>query len=272
MTQRGIYILTGVSAALYLFLTWAFADGLYSFDNFWMSNDVASSSVFTYVMFAAIVLAGLYQARKLGDEPVADIQEEVTATAPGQVRDPVLWRRLLGNVHWALFWLPLRFFVGREWLSAGEHKIRDEAWMDGGVALQGYWERAVAVPEGGRPAITYGWYRDFLQYMLDNEWYSWFGPLIAVGEFMIGAALIVGALVGISAFLGTFMNFNFQLAGSASTNPVLFGLSVFLILAWKVAGYVGVDRYLLPALGAPWRPGRLFVGEEPRSRQTPSTA
>jgi hypothetical protein len=28
-------------------------------------------------------------------------------------------------------------------------------------------------------------------------------------------------------------------------------------VAWKVAGYYGLDRYLLPMLGTPWRPGSL---------------
>ena len=42
-------------------------------------------------------------------------------------------------------------------------------------------------------------------------------------------------------------------AGSASTNPMLFTIAIGLILAWKVAGYIGVDYYLLPALGTPWR-------------------
>ena len=32
------------------------------------------------------------------------------------------------------------------------------------------------------------------------------------------------------------------------------------MLAWKVAGYYGVDRYLLPMLGTPWRPGVGFIG------------
>ena len=145
------------------------------------------------------------------------------ATTPGQVDDPVSWKLLLGNVYFALLWLPLRFFVGREWLSAGEHKVRDDAWGTG-ASLQGYWERAVAVPEEGRPAITYGWYRDLLQYMLDHEWYTWFADVIAWGEVLVGIGLLVGALVGIAAFFGTVMNFNFQLAGCASTNPVLFGL------------------------------------------------
>lgn len=41
-------------------------------------------------------------------------------------------------------------------------------------------------------------------------------------------------------------------AGSASTNPVLFILAILIILASKVAGHIGIDRWLLPALGTPW--------------------
>ena len=57
------------------------------------------------------------------------------------------------------------------------------------------------------------------------------------------------------------MNMSFLLAGSASTNPVLFTLAIGLILAWKVAGYYGVDRWLLPMLGTPWHP-RVMSGHE----------
>jgi thiosulfate dehydrogenase (quinone) large subunit len=42
--------------------------------------------------------------------------------------------------------------------------------------------------------------------------------------------------------------------------PVLFTMAIGLILAWRVAGYYGLDCYLLPSLGAPWRPGALFQG------------
>jgi thiosulfate dehydrogenase [quinone] large subunit len=97
--------------------------------------------------------------------------------------------------------------------------------------------------------------------MLDNGWYSWFAKLIAWGEVLVGLGLLVGALVGIAAFFGTVMNFSFMLAGSASSNPVLFGLAVFLVLAWKVAGFWGIDRQLLPALGTPWQRGVLLGGE-----------
>ena len=135
----------------------------------------------------------------------------------------------------------------------GWHKVTGTGWLDGGAALQGYWTNAVAIPEEGRPAITYDWYRTFIETLLNNEAYTWFAPLIAFGELAVGIALILGILSGFAAFFGAFMNMSFLLAGSASTNPVMFTLAVGVMLAWRVAGYYGVDRYLLPMLGTPWR-------------------
>ena len=65
--------------------------------------------------------------------------------------------------------------------------------------------------------------------------------------------MVLGALVGIAAFAGAFMNWNFIMAGSASTNGLLFALAIALMLAWKVAGWYGLDRWLLPLLGTPWQ-------------------
>ena len=266
MTRNRTYALTAGSAALYVALCWIFADGLFT-ATFWNSDAITESAIWTYAMLAAIIGAGLYQAQRLPAEGV-DVAPAAGATA-GQVDDPAGWKLLLGNTFFAIAWLPVRFFVGREWLAAGEHKVRDDAWMGGGTALQAYFERAVAIPDQGRPAITYGWFRDTLQYMLNNEWYPWFAKVIAVGEVLVGLGLIVGALVGIAAFFGTLMNFNFQLAGTASTNPVLFGFGVFLVLGWKVAGWWGLDRWLLTRLGTPWLRGRPFT--TPTARPEPQS-
>jgi thiosulfate dehydrogenase [quinone] large subunit len=260
MTRNRAYALTAGSAVLYFLLCWIFADGLFT-NTFINTDALAESSALTYLLLGAIVVAGLYQARRLPEAGVDLTPAPTPVSTPGQVDDPVLWKLVLGNTFVALVWMPVRFFVGQEWLAAGEHKVRDDAWMSGGTALQGYWERAVAVPEGGRPAITYAWFRDFLDYLLRHESYTWFAKVVAVGELLIGLGLIVGALVGVAAFFGTLMNFNFQLAGSASTNPVLFGLGVFLVLAWKVAGFWGLDRVLLPQLKTPW--GRIHIGRTP---------
>ncbi len=81
---------------------------------------------------------------------------------------------------------------------------------------------------------------------------SRFAKMVAYGEAIIGLALILGMFTGIAAFFGGFMNWNFMMAGSASTNLMLFVVAVGLILAWKIAGYLGVDYFLLPLLGTPW--------------------
>jgi thiosulfate dehydrogenase [quinone] large subunit len=267
VTKRSTYILTAISAGLYVLLCTIFADGLFSLDPDTLFRQkesdgitvISAGTIWTYVLLSLIIVAGVYQARRIPAEGVK-LDPKIDETTPGQVHDPVAWRLLLGNVFFAVLWLPMRFFVGQEWLAAGEHKVRSDAWMDGGTALQGYWQRATTVPEGRptSPSGTYGWFEDFLRYMLNHEWYTWFAKIIAVGEVLIGIGLLVGALVGMAAFFGTFMNFNFLLAGSASSNPVLFGLAVFLVLAWKVAGYIGLDRYLLPMFGTPWKTGRVF--------------
>lgn len=273
MTKNRVYTLTAVSAALYIFLTWAFADGQFSLQRakgddevgLWLKHEITNSSIWTYVLLAVIILAGVYQASRTPEEGVP--VTVTRATGRGQVDDPSLWKLLMTNTYWALLWLPLRFFVGRAWLGAGEHKLRDSAWMDGGQALKGYWTGATTVPEGATSSKAgyYDWYHDLLTYMLNHEWYTWFAKIVAVGEFLIGIGLIVGALVGIAAFFGTLLNFSFIMAGTTSSNPVLFGLGVFLVLGWKVAGWFGIDRVLLPALGTPWQPGTLI---EPRTYPT----
>jgi len=168
------------------------------------------------------------------------------------VQDPPIARLLFGSTLMGWVWLVVRLFLGYQWLEAGWHKVTDPKWMETGVALQSFWQRAVAVPEGGRPPIAYDWYRAFLQALLDGGHHVWFAKLVAVGQVAVGIALILGAFVGIAAFFGAFMNFNFMLAGTASTNPVMFALAVLLMLAWKNAGWIGLDRYLLPVVGTPW--------------------
>src|SRR5689334_4903068 len=167
--------------------------------------------------------------------------------------DPPVAKALFSSTAAAWFWLLVRLYVGYEWLEAGLHKFADPAWMSTGTALLGYWKAAVAVPAApARAAITYDWFRSFLQLLIDNGTSVWFAKLIVFGELAIGVGLIVGAFVGVAAFFGALMNMNFMLAGSASTNPVLFFLAVGLMLAWKVAGYYGADRLLLPLVGTPW--------------------
>jgi thiosulfate dehydrogenase [quinone] large subunit len=170
-----------------------------------------------------------------------------------EVEGPAFARFLFANSRAGLFWLPIRLFLGVSWLESGIGKATGGGWLDGGTALAGYWERAVSIPTEGRPPITYDWYRDFINLLLNGNHEGWFAWIITFGEIAVGIGLILGALTGIAAFFGALMNMSFLLAGSASTNPVLFTAAIGLMLAWRVAGYYGLDRYLLPMLGTPWR-------------------
>lgn len=169
------------------------------------------------------------------------------------IQDPPLVQKLLNDPRAAWFWLIPRVWLGLQWLDAAQHKLTDPKWVQTGEALKGFWMNAVKIPETGRPPIAFDWYRAFIQMLLDAQAYTWFAKLVTAGELLVGIALILGAFTGIAAFFGGFMNWNFMMAGSASTNPVLFTIAVGLILAWKVAGYIGADYFLLRWIGTPWR-------------------
>lgn len=183
---------------------------------------------------------------------------------------------LFGSAQAAWIWLVLRLWLGWEWLHAGWGKVfGGEIWPlaeegfsltgdanigwvraagDVGVgdAVAGFASGAIEMAEGPHPAVAYGWYVNFLEWIRDTA-HPVFGPLVAIGEVVLGIALIVGAFVGIAAFLGAMLNFSFVFAGSAGVNPAMILISGLLILAWRNAGWIGLDRYLLPLLGVPWR-------------------
>jgi thiosulfate dehydrogenase [quinone] large subunit len=240
---RGLAIPIGAIAAILLVLL---------FNPWIVIEDATLRPILTVAFWIAfiVLLIALFEDRKNPESKEIEIE------------GPAFTRFLFGNSRAGLFWLPIRLFVGFAWLEAGWHKFTDPEWTQGGAALRAYWERAASIPEQGRPPITFEWYRDFINTLLAGNHESWFAWVITLGELAVGIGLILGVLTGLAAFGGALMNMSFLLAGSASTNPVLFTLAVGLMLAWKVAGYYGVDRYLLPRLGTPWRPGALFLRRE----------
>lgn len=172
---------------------------------------------------------------------------------PSQISDPPMTRLLLSDTRLAWVWLLVRFYVAYEWITSGLSKVSNPAWTVTGDALKGFWLNALKVDP--KPVISFDWYRVFIQFLVDTQSWTWFSKLVVAGELLVGIALLLGAFTGVAAFFGGLMNWNFMMAGSASVNPLFFLLSVLIILAWKVAGYYGLDRVLLPMLGTPWRPG-----------------
>lgn len=158
---------------------------------------------------------------------------------------------LFSNTKSALIWLVVRLYLGYAWLTAGWKKVNSSAWVgdDAGAALSGFVNGSLAKAADGGDVT--GWYATFLENaVLPNA--KLFSYFVAFGELLVGLGLILGLLTGIAAFFGAIMNVSFLFAGTLSTNPLLFILATWLVLAWKVAGWYGLDRWALPILGTPW--------------------
>jgi thiosulfate dehydrogenase [quinone] large subunit len=173
--------------------------------------------------------------------------------------EPSISRFFLASTGSAVLWFVARMYVGTEWFLAGWEKVNSPAWGTSGKALTGFVNGALAKTSGPNPAVQ-GWYAWFLQHIvLPNA--GFFSFLVTWGEVAVGVGIVLGILTGIAAGFGVLMNLNYLLAGTVSVNPVLGMIGLFLVISWRVCGWIGLDRWLLPALGLPWKPGTLFGDE-----------
>jgi thiosulfate dehydrogenase [quinone] large subunit len=289
LTRTKIIATTVIATLIYILLSYAvgpepFFHALFDGIDWTGAEDAATGEYGTWLNWLglfAIIGFGAYSVYTFGDREI-EVEPEENDLSDGQVGDPVWWRAISGNTWLSVIWLPLRFVLGIHWLQAGWHKTQDIGWARSGVGPDGEmvergqrmegFLRGAYTPneETGAVKAAFGWYADFLEFMVNNGWTSWFGPLVAWGEFLIGVGLLLGGLVGIAAFFGTLLNMSFLFAGTLSSNPWMFALTVFIILGWKVAGHFGLDRWLLPMLGTPWNRKRTHhVDAGPTTRQTP---
>lgn len=170
-----------------------------------------------------------------------------------QISEPPLSRFLFADTRLAWLWLILRVYVGWQWLLAGYEKIINPVWVGAkaGTALQGFLIGAAKKSTGKHPDVSF-WYAGFINGFVIHHTMI-FSYMVSFGELLVGIALILGIFTGIAAFFGGFMNMNYLFAGTISVNPLMFLIELFIILSWRIAGWYGVDRYLLPFFGTPWQ-------------------
>lgn len=175
---------------------------------------------------------------------------------PEQFQEPRWARFLFASSAAAWLWLVVRLYIASVFLPAGWEKITSGKWLfSDGSTIQGLVGNAIAAD--GTP----GWYVWFLQNVVE-KFPGLFATLVALGEFAVGLGLLVGLLTGIAAFFGVFINANFILAGSLGVNPALVILGLFLVVAWRNAGWIGLDRWFIP-----WTHRTMFT---PKASQTTS--
>lgn len=187
-----------------------------------------------------------------------------TNTRETLIPEPNITKFLFADTRIAPVWLIARIYLGVLWLLAGWGKVTGGGWIGEGAggAVQGFAQGAMAQTTGEHPQVTQ-WYAGFLEsVVVPNA--TLFSYLVVFGEIAVGLGLIFGLFTGIAAFFGGFMNASFIFAGTAGANPLMFILAILLMLAWRVAGYLGLDRWALPAIGVPGAPGTAFRGRRER--------
>jgi thiosulfate dehydrogenase [quinone] large subunit len=159
---------------------------------------------------------------------------------PADYQEPRWARFLFTSTAMAWFWLVIRLYMAYIFIPAGWGKITSGKWLfSDGAPIQGLVNGAISAD--GTPA----WYVWFLQNVVQPN-ASLFATLVALGEFAAGLGLLVGLLTGIAAFGAVFLNTNFILAGSLGSNPLLVIMGLFLVVAWRNAGWIGLDRWFIP--------------------------
>ena len=151
----------------------------------------------------------------------------------------------------SVLWLVARLWLGYEWLNAGYQKLwgseKSAFWYGGGAGVKGFSTAGIAGSATGKGGASYGWGAGFLHnFVIPNS--SWIAKLVTLSELAIGVLLILGLFTGAAAFAGIGLNLIYMFSGSAGVNPAYAIVSLFLILAWRNAGYFGLDRFALPAV------------------------
>jgi len=153
---------------------------------------------------------------------------------------------LFQDTRMSWIWLPVRVWLGWQWISAGWGKFNNPAWIgeNAGQAISGFFSGALLKAQGSHPDVQ-GWYAAFItQVAVPHP--IFFSYLITFGELCVGLGLILGAWTALAAFFGAAMNSDFLFAGTVSVNPEWLLISILLICAWRIAGRIGADGYVLP--------------------------
>jgi thiosulfate dehydrogenase (quinone) large subunit len=190
--------------------------------------------------------------------------------------EPALAKFIFSDPKMSIFWLVVRVYVGWQWLTAGWEKVEGSGWVGAkaGTSISAFVATSVKNASIDKPTVQpyYAW---FLQHFVQPAPVVW-SYAITIGEILVGLGLIFGLFTGIAAFFGGLMNVDYLLAGTVGTgavNPPLFILATGLVLAWRVAGYIGLDFFVLPMVGVPGHRGKLFVhNAKPTAKLTPSPA
>jgi thiosulfate dehydrogenase [quinone] large subunit len=121
------------------------------------------------------------------------------------------------------------------WIQAGVAKIwgaENPAFLhNNGAGVAGFAAHGVA---------AYSWWGSFLHsFVVPNS--GWIGILVAVAEFLIGCALVLGLFTPIAALGSLALLFTYVMSGTASVCALYALCAVILLATWRTSGWIGLD-------------------------------
>lgn len=140
----------------------------------------------------------------------------------------------------------VRVLLGAYWLKVALPKFADPRWRSGAAALA-MWQAGLDGGHSGHPAMSLGWYRAFITFLIAHHLQAPMAQLVMAGELAVGVCLVLGLLTPTAAAVAAFLNLNYMLAGSAGTNPILYTAAWVILLQWQSAALYGLDRWFLLA-------------------------
>ena len=153
--------------------------------------------------------------------------------------------KIFNNKYFVPIWTVLRVWLGYQWIVPAIEKLKDPTWVgsQSGVAITGFLKGTLAKSTGEHPAVQW-WYARFVENVaLPNA--KIFTYLVPYGELLVGISLILGAFTIAGLLGGAFMNLNYLLAGTTSTNPVLYTVAIILMVAGVNAYKIGLDNLII---------------------------
>jgi thiosulfate dehydrogenase [quinone] large subunit len=154
---------------------------------------------------------------------------------PSKVKTPRSLYWLQRSKLAALVWNAMRIWLGVMWLQAGIAKIwgaENPAFMhNGGAGVAGF---------AAHGAAAYSWWGSFLHsFVVPNA--GWIGVLVAVAEFAIGVALVLGLLTPLACLGSLLLLFTYVMSGTASVCAFYALFAVVILAMWRTSSWIGVD-------------------------------
>jgi uncharacterized membrane protein YphA (DoxX/SURF4 family) len=137
-------------------------------------------------------------------------------------------------------WLVLRLYLASVWLQFGIAKIRG-GWLEG----DGLHGLLSAVAAGQTPA-PFPFYARVAELLVQTEMDRVLSIVMPFAELAVGLAFLTGVLIVPAAIGAILLNLNLILSGVASLHfdGRIIALQVLLLLAWRVAGYLGLGTLI----------------------------